>query len=67
MTDSVEEYARKQAGEKCAAIAGRNNAEWVAMDYGTAMVHIFIPEARDHYDIEHLWEDAELTEVPNLD
>ena len=67
ITDSVEEFARKQLGEKPAAIAGRENAEWVAMDYGTVMVHIFVREAREHYDLEHLWDDAELTHVADLD
>ncbi|HRF86094.1 MAG TPA: ribosome silencing factor [Alloprevotella sp.] len=67
VADSVEEFARKGAGEKPAAVAGLNNALWVAMDYGTVMVHIFVPEAREHYDLEHLWDDAALTEVPDLD
>ena len=67
VTDSVEEFARKQLGEKPAAIAGRENAEWVAMDYGTVMVHIFVREAREHYDLEHLWDDAELTQGADLD
>lgn len=67
VADSVEEFARKGAGEKPAAVAGLNNTLWVAMDYGTVMVHIFVPEAREHYDLEHLWDDAALTEVPDLD
>lgn len=65
--DSVEEFARKKAGEKPAAIAGRQNAIWIAMDYGTVMVHIFVPDAREYYDIDHLWDDAEITLIPNLD
>lgn len=67
IADAVEEFARKRAGEKPAAIAGLNNAFWVAMDYGNVMVHVFVPEAREHYDLEHLWEDARLTEIPDLD
>lgn len=67
ITDSVEEFARKQANEKPAAIAGRENSEWVAMDYGTVMVHVFLAEAREHYDLENLWDDAELTQIANLD
>lgn len=67
ITDSVEEFARKQAGEKPAAIAGHENGEWVAMDYGTVMVHIFLPEAREHYDLENLWDDAELTQIADID
>lgn len=64
---SVEDMARELEGEKPAAVVGRENAEWVALDYGTVMVHVFLPEAREHYDLEHLWDDATLTEVPDLD
>ncbi len=67
ITDSVEEFARKKGGAKPAAIDGLRNAQWVAMDYTDVVVHIFLPEAREFYDLEHLWADAVLTEVPNLD
>lgn len=67
IADSVEEEVRKRAGEKPAAVAGMENAQWVAMDYGTVMVHIFLPEPRDYYDLEHLWEDANLESIPDLD
>lgn len=67
VSDAVYEATRKKAGEKPAAVAGLNNAYWVAMDYGNVMVHIFLPEAREHYDLEHLWEDAEVQTVPDLD
>lgn len=67
VTDSVEEFTGKQYGEHPTLIAGRQNAVWVAMDYGTVMVHIFVPETREHYDLEHLWEDAKLEQIPNID
>ena len=65
--DSVEEFTGKQLHEKPARIAGRDNAEWIAMDYGTVMVHILLPEAREHYDIENLWYDAQITQVADID
>lgn len=67
IADSVEEFARKRAGEKPSAITGRTNGQWVAMDYGTVMVHVFQKDAREFYDLEHLWNDATLTEVADLD
>lgn len=67
IADSVEETARKGADEKPAAIVGMNNALWVAMDYGTVMAHIFVPEAREHYDLENLWDEGQLKEIPNID
>jgi ribosome-associated protein len=40
-------------------IEGYNNAEWVLMDYGSMIVHVFSENARRFYDIERLWRDAE--------
>ena len=37
------------------------------MDFVDVLVHIFLPEVRAYYDLEHLWEDAKLTHIPNLD
>mgnify|MGYP000273159756 CR=1 FL=1 len=65
ITDSVADTVRLQAAEKPAAVAGLENAEWVAMDYGNVMVHVFVPDARQYYDLEHLWEDARLSELPD--
>ena len=42
-------------------------AQWVAIDFVDVMVHIFLPETREFYDLEHLWEDAKLTRIPDLD
>ena len=61
--DSVEEFARTKANEKPSKIAGLTNSLWVAMDYGTVMVHIFVPDAREHYDLEHLWADGEPVDI----
>lgn len=65
--DSVEETMRKDLKEKPVRIAGADNCIWVAMDYVDLMVHIFLPEARDFYNLEELWQDAPMTEVPDLD
>ena len=67
IVDSVEEFARKQAQTKPVAIDGLRNAEWVAMDYSDIIVHVFLPAAHDFYDLEHLWEDAKLSYLPNID
>ncbi len=67
IVDSIKDYVREELGTKPSAVDGLNNAEWVAMDYSDVIVHIFLPEARNFYDLEHLWEDAKLTEIPDLD
>lgn len=67
IVDAVAETIRKTTGEKPATVCGLDNAEWVAMDYGTVVVHVFLPDQREYYDLEHLWDEAVLTEIPNED
>ena len=67
ITDSIEDAVRENCRRKPYAVDGLRNAQWVAMDYGDILVHIFQPEVRKFYDIEHLWADATLTEIPDLD
>jgi len=45
----------------------RNNSEWIVLDYGDTWVHIFMPEARHRYNLEELWSDARITNIPDLD
>lgn len=42
---------------------GYNNGEWILIDYGAFVVHIFTDESRRFYDLERLWRDAERVEV----
>ncbi len=67
LAESVGEFARKNLNARPTAVDGMRNAQWVAMDYTDVIVHIFLPEEREFYDLEHLWADAALTEIPNID
>lgn len=67
IADSVEEKTRVDCGIKPVTVQGTTFAHWVAMDYNDAIVHIMDPEMRAYYDIEHLWADASITQIPNLD
>lgn len=67
IADEIEDFVRKTVGEKVLATAGEENAEWIAMDYGDIIVHIFQPQVREFYDIEHLWGDAGTTLLPDED
>lgn len=67
VTDSIQEVMRKELHEKPTAVAGLENAQWVAIDYVDVIVHIFLPDVRDFYDLEHLWDDAPAELIPNLD
>ena len=51
LSDSVWDFARKKAGEKPLSIDGNQSAQWIGMDYGTVLVHIFLPEQREFYNL----------------
>jgi len=52
--------ACKLSGVAC--ILGQ--AEWALADYGDFLVHIFSPKARQYYDLERLWRNAKVVEIP---
>ena len=58
LVDDVEERVGAATGEYPCRTSERNDAEWVVIDYFSIMVHIFLPETRDHYKLEELWGDA---------
>lgn len=44
---------------------GKDSASWIALDYFTTVVHVFLHETREFYDLEGLWRDALITEYEN--
>lgn len=56
--DAVEERLKTDYSLSPLSIEGRADGRWILMDYGSVLVHVFTPEARDFYRIEHLWGDA---------
>ena len=64
IADEIQEQLKKQLGERPIRIEGYNTAEWVLMDYGDFVVHIFEQKAREFYDLERLWRDARKVALP---
>lgn len=52
------------AGEKPDSVEGFQNAEWILVDYGDYIVHIFAEEARKFYDLDRLWRHAKDVSIP---
>jgi ribosome-associated protein len=67
LSDSVWDTVHRELKEKPSSIHGLRNAQWVGMDYGTVIVHIFLPETRSFYRLESLWEDSVITKIPDID
>ncbi len=61
--DEVEKEL-KLTGELPVSIEGYDAAEWILMDYGDFLVHIFSEKARAYYDLERLWRHAKAIESP---
>mgnify|MGYP006182246369 FL=1 len=60
---SVEKEAKEVLGEYAWKKEGYTNGEWVLVDFSSVVVHVFQREARDFYNIEGLWADAETTVI----
>ena len=57
ISDEIGDQLRK-LGERPSSIEGYKNSEWILMDYGDFLVHIFSPKSRTYFDLERLWRDA---------
>lgn len=65
IADSLEESAMKKTGEKPYHSEGYQNAEWILVDYVNIVAHVFLRETREFYNIEALWADGEITNIPD--
>lgn len=60
------EYKMGLAGRKCWNIDGASGAEWIVLDFGCVMVHVFFKETREFYKLEKLWESSTEIDVSDL-
>ena len=56
--EEVELRIKKAGGAGPRAVEGLDDARWVLMDFGDTIVHVFLDEAREFYDLERLWGDV---------
>lgn len=59
MAEEVEEQIKAAVGPAPLRVEGLGDARWVLMDYGDFVVHILLEEAREFYQLDRLWSDAE--------
>ncbi len=63
IADSVDKHTFLQAQEEPLHTEGARNAQWILLDYGNVVVHIFEKETRSYYDLEELWGDAPVRSI----
>jgi ribosome-associated protein len=54
----------KRAGSPAARVEGYKTAEWILLDYGDFVVHVFEDKARKFYDLERLWRESKRVDLP---
>ena len=60
------EYTLDQLGEPMLSREGHHGNAWELLDYGSIVVHVFTEEARQFYDLERLWADAEQVDLKDI-
>ncbi len=60
IADSIQEFAFKQAKEKPVHVEGKENSDWVLLDFTDIVVHVFQEDAREFYALEKLWADTKV-------
>lgn len=63
MVDEIEE-ALKKGGAKVLSLEGLSDGEWILLDMGDVIVHVFQEQSRDYFDLDSLWEDQDQLEIP---
>ncbi len=64
ISDGIVETLKK-AGTPVIRVEGYKTAEWILLDYGDFVVHIFDQKARKFYDLERLWRESKRVELPS--
>lgn len=67
IADAVREQVLQKCGVKPYNYDGYRNSQWIVIDYGNIMVHIFLPDFRSFYNLEQLWNDAPIEFIPDED
>jgi ribosome-associated protein len=62
ISDSIEEEVKKKCLEIPYHYEGKQNLQWVLIDYVNIVIHIMTPETRKFYKLEEMWSDAPLEE-----
>ena len=63
ISDGIYETLKK-SGHAAARVEGYKTAEWILLDYGDFVVHVFDQKGRKFYDLERLWRESKRVELP---
>ena len=58
IAEEVEARLKAEGGIGPLRVEGLGDSQWILLDYGDLVVHVFLDETREYYDLERLWSDA---------
>ncbi len=64
LADEIE-FKLKESGEEPHHIEGRQSG-WICLDFSTVVIHVFLKEQRQYFNLEHLWEDGDILDMEKL-
>ena len=67
IAESVEKVVKEKSFESPLRVQGQQRSEWIGIDYGDVIVHIFLPQIREYYNLDNLWDDASVVKIPSLE
>ena len=63
IAEAIEERCRKMFGIRPVAVEGKRSGQWILLDYGSIMVHVFFSQLRKYYSLEELWPKAQTVAI----
>ena len=66
IADSINDKVEQELGKRPIRVDGKTDASWIVLDYGDAIVHVFMPEEREFYSLEAFWGHAERIEFSDV-
>lgn len=64
ISDAIEDKVAQDCHKHPLRVEGKAEGSWILHDYGDVIVHIFLPQERDFYDLEAFWGHAERIDIP---
>lgn len=59
MSEEIDDKLEKELGDQRMGIEGYSESQWVLLDYGSVVIHLFDAETREYFALEELWADGE--------
>ena len=66
MSEEIDHRLEDELGDRRMGIEGYRESNWILLDYGTVVIHLFSAETRDYYAIEKLWAEAKVVDWESL-